>query len=402
MRRAVAYLTAAAAALTAMVYVATTEHYIRGYDFYIFYAAARALLRGGNPYDVHAVYLQERVLYSWVHDPQQARFIQLNPFVQGSPLLAALEPLQRMSPEAAYYLEVALLVLCAFAAAIILLRLYRLPYALPWMVLAVGGPVTYVGLLAGQVDAAFVLLLAGALWATRHDRWALCGACMAGVLVKPQLMIGPLLLWGWLAWRRGHAPGWVAGLVAAVVVIMGSSLVVGSPRLLPEWATQLRQFSGAAVYAQGNVSSLSALYLGWLPHGLTTFVALGIAAAWVVLAAILWRCVDQHGAEWWLAVGTVAWTLATPYAHPHDSIIVLPALAWIFALRGTAPSWRALLALVLVTFWITPFVYLFDPWAQIDVLHIPLVGTAFVPLIGLVLLLVRAPARATAPRAAAC
>src|SRR5579871_1928084 len=101
LRRAVAYLTAAIAAPTALIYVATTSHYIRGYDFDIFYAAARALRLGGNPYDVHTVYLQERALYPWLHDPAQARFIQLNPYVQGPPLVVSLEPLQTISPTAA-------------------------------------------------------------------------------------------------------------------------------------------------------------------------------------------------------------------------------------------------------------------------------------------------------------
>jgi len=85
--------------------------------------------------------------------------------------------------------------------------------------------------------------------------------------------------------------------------------------------------------------------------------------------------------------GLCLWLLATPYAHPHDDVLLLPAL-WLRASDRPATHVRALDALFAVTWWLLPMTSVLG-------LRLPGVrGLGVVPVILLALILTRRTRRA--------
>ena len=359
-----------------------------GQDFRNFYAAAAVLRHGGNPYDLHQLLRWEDRLYRPTTAAQRAS-LRGNPYVQGPPLAMALMPAVGLPPASVYRVYAALLVAAAVAALAVLAHLQ--PVQHPWKraFLLLISPVTFLGVLLGQLDAVLLLLLVLALWCLRRGRAAPAGFALALGLVKPQIMAGPIVLLAALSWRRGRLGAYLAGLAAGAAAFVGSSLLVAGPAVVQGWAHELAGFGGATVYTQVDISSLTTIYVGWVPHTLGLALSAATLLAWAGLCAMLWQdtshpptpspsrgeggyprsgsrvfsplpCTGRgdggegSGERWWLALGLTCWLLATPYAHPHDDVLLVPVV-WYLLDDGPYHGVARLVAVALfIAWWLLP------------------------------------------------
>jgi hypothetical protein len=293
-----------------------------------------------------------------------------------------LMPAVGLPPASVYRVYAALLAVAAVAALALLAHLQ--PVQHPWKraFLLLISPVTFLGVLLGQPDAVLLLLLVLALWCLSRGRAAPAGFALALGLVKPQIMAGPIVLLAVLSWRRGQLGTYLAGLAAGAAAFVGSSLLVAGPAVVQGWAHELAGFGGTTVYTQVDISSLTTIYVGWAPHTLGLALSAATLLAWGGLCAMLWqdtphpptpshsRGEGEHtspllrtgrgdggegpGERWWLALGLTCWLLATPYAHPHDDILLVPVV-WYLLDEGPYHGVARLVAVALfISWWLLP------------------------------------------------
>lgn len=377
-----------------------------GQDLRVFYAAATTLREGGNPYDARQLMRVEERLYHPRDATARASLVG-NPYVQGPPLAIALLPLTGRAVTIIYRGEALLLVLAAVAAVTVLARgSPALPPARASrraLILLIS-PVTFLGVLLGQPDALLLLLLVAALSLYRRHA-LLAGFILALGLVKPQIMAGPLILCGLLAWRRGRIAPYAVGALGGALLFLGGSAAIAGPAVVAGWLRELAGFSGATVYTQVDISSLSTLYIGWAPRALSLLLAIAGLAVWTAWCVKRPRIAEpgnedqtsardatalEPGERWWFLLGLAGWLLVTPYAHPHDDILLLPA-AWYLLERGPYRGRAALIAVLLIlSWWLLPMTSLLG-------LRPPLLrGLGVIPVMLIVALLV-----ARCPRLAA-
>jgi len=359
-----------------------------GQDFRVFDSAAAVIQHGGSPYDARALARTEDHLFP-ARSAAERRDRLANPYIQG-PLLALLfVPFLQFPPAVVYDAYAAALLAAAAVALLIMNRVRRDSVGrgaraprrtLPLLL----SPVVFLAILLGQPDPLLLLLFALAWHALQRGRAPLAGALLAVACVKPQIMAGPIALLAVLAWRAGRARPYLGGLLAGAAAVTGCCLFLAGPLATGDWLRALVAFGGATVYAQVDIAALSTLYLDWLPHALVPLAIVGAVAAWVVWCVSSARR-GTHAASAtlrWVGQGLCLWLLATPYAHPHDDVLLLPAL-WLRASDRPTTHARALDALFAVTWWLLPMTSVLGlrlPGAR---------GLGVVPVILLALILTR-------------
>ena len=309
---------------------------VTGQDLRNFYAAATLLQHGGNPYDAGPFLARQEALYHPIHAADRAALAG-NPYVQGPPLAIALMPFVGAAPSTVYVYWAVTLGLCAAMALVTLARLWPTARSTRRAFLLLISPVTFLGILLGQPDAVLLLALVLALWTLERDHpWSsgLSGLLLTIGLIKPQLIAGPIVLLAVLAWRRGRLAPYTGGVLGGAALFLALSLLGASPTVVGGWAGGLVGFGRATVYNQVDISSLTTLYVGWAPHGLSLILSALALLGWIGLCTWAWRAAGAGRDErWWLGVGLVGWLLATPYAHPHDDILLLPAV-WLLYIHN--------------------------------------------------------------------
>jgi len=382
-------LRAGAALLVLCVYGEVLAHApVTGQDFRVFYSAAAVIRQGGSPYDVRALVRVEDRLFP-TRSAAERRDRRANPYIQG-PLLALLVvPFLRFPPAVVYDAYAAVLLAAAAAALLVMDRVRRdsggrgvrarrrtLPLVL--------SPVVFLAVLLGQPDPLLLLLFALAWHALQRRHAALASALLVVACIKPQIMAGPLVLLTVLAWRAGSIRPYLGGLVAGAASVIGCCLLLAGPLVTGDWLRALVAFGESTVYAQVDIAALSTLYLGWLPHALVPLALAGSVAAWAAWAISSARrgTRDATTALRWVGQGLCLWLLATPYAHPHDDVLLLSAIGLRTSDRPATRT-RALDALFVATWWLLPMTSVLG-------LRPPIVqGLGVVPVILLALILTR-------------
>jgi hypothetical protein len=332
---------------------------VTGQDFRVFYSAAAVIRQGGSPYDTSALVRAEERLFP-ARSAAERRDRHANPYIQG-PLLALLfVPFLRFPPPVVYDAYAAVLLAAAAVALLVMDRVRRdgggvgprtMRRAFPLLL----SPVVFLAVLLGQPDPLLLLLFALAWHALQCRHATLASALLAVACVKPQIMAGPIVLLAVLAWRAGNIRPYLGGLLAGVTAVIGCCLLLAGPLTTGDWLRALVSFGGATVYAQVDIAALSTLYLDWLPRALVPVAVVGAVAAWIMWCAFSARrgTFDAPATLRWVSQGLCLWLLATPYAHPHDDVLLLPAL-WLRATAQPATSGRALRALFAATWWVLP------------------------------------------------
>jgi len=359
-----------------------------GQDFRVFYSAATVIQHGGSPYDVRALVRVEDRLFP-TRSATERRDRRANPYIQGPLLALIFVPFLGFPPAVVYDIYAAALLAAAAVALLVLDRVRRdgvgpiahAPRrALPLLL----SPVVFLAVLLGQPDPLLLLLFALAWHALQRRHIALASALLTVACIKPQIMIGPIVLLALLAWRAGGIRSYVGGLLAGAAAVVGCCLLFAGPLVTGDWLRALVSFGSGTVYTQVDIAALSTLYLDWLPHALVPLAVIGAVAAWVVWAVSSARrgMSDASATLRWVGQGLCLWLLATPYAHPHDDVLLLPVL-WLCATVRLATDRRALGALFATTWW-------FLPMTSVLGLRLPIVrGLGVVPVILLALILTR-------------
>jgi hypothetical protein len=359
-----------------------------GQDFRVFYSAATVIQHGGSPYDVRALVRVEDRLFP-TRSATERRDRRANPYIQGPLLALIFVPFLGFPPAVVYDIYAAALLAAAAVALLVLDRVRRdgvgpiahAPRrALPLLL----SPVVFLAVLLGQPDPLLLLLFALAWHALQRRHIALASALLTVACIKPQIMIGPIVLLALLAWRAGGIRSYVGGLLAGAAAVVGCCLLFAGPLVTGDWLRALVSFGSGTVYTQVDIAALSTLYLDWLPHALVPLAVIGAVAAWVVWAVSSARrgTSDASATLRWVGQGLCLWLLATPYAHPHDDVLLLPVL-WLCATVRLATDRRALGALFATTWW-------FLPMTSVLGLRLPIVrGLGVVPVILLALILTR-------------
>lgn len=193
-------------------------------------------------------------------------------------------------------------------------------------------PLVAFSLLLGQVVMLVGAALALGWWCMRRGSPILAGIILSLILLKPQLAIlVPLALLASLRFRPAAA--FTVTSLAVGLVTVASVGLDG----IAAYAARLRD----ATYALDFYQVPSGLTLpGLLGHGLLAVAGQAVVVGVVVLAAFRQRA---RGPQWSIAIGVIGSLLVTPFYHPDDLAILLPA-AWLWMRTAPAGVERLLMA----------------------------------------------------------
>ncbi len=319
-------------AMYAMVRFVPPRPYGLAEDFRVFYAAAKILAAGGNPYHLRTLQAMEQAAQHY--PPHGLRPIP-DSFAYLPVAATLLGPLTVLSFWPSYILFtaiglLALLVVTAFLAKDLGWRrvgTLELGVVACWIVV--------LGFSGGQFDALMLAVLGGAMLLAWHDRPLPAGLVLGLVWIKPDLLWpAPIFLFLALLNRRARA-FWFAGGFAVTSVLCLSL----HANLLPAWWVALRSFVGTVAGRRPDLAGLPGL-LGVAPKGWRlgagmvapgTFLVVGVAlvsmgvfSVWMMTSSD-WRRVSAVGRiAWGVALPVAIWLAAAPYALPNDDVLLLP------------------------------------------------------------------------------
>jgi hypothetical protein len=282
-------------ALTVILLAAAWAAYPSGgQDFRGYYAAARVVAQGGDPYDFQLVAVELA---------RATGSVQNNPYYYPPWLAVALVPLSYLPYDTARLVWMAAC-LGSFLALVWLARRGlgwpRASWPSAVMAILLFYPLAWISLRAEQVSMALACLLALAVWAPDRRRDVVCGLAMALLLTKPNITFLPLALM--LLWAIGQRRWRVLATFGAVTI----SLLLLSAWLVPLWWQHL----GQSGFGQGLWQALdgpdvsrgqriNATLPDWLAaYGFPIWVT---SAAYLAGAAFAgWLAFLSHNGEPWL------------------------------------------------------------------------------------------------------
>jgi Glycosyltransferase family 87 len=286
-------------------------------DFIEYWAAAKLLLNGGNPYSPAELFDAQR----------QIGWSQSEPLMMWNPpwTLSFTFPFGWVDYETAQFAWFLLHALVVFVGAQALWRTYggdsqNSRYA--WLSVLTFAP-TYFVLLLGQIGALMLLGLIGFLIFTREKAWGLAGASMTLVAVKPHLLyLLWLALFVWLANERQWKL--FVGLILAGATVISIPLLfnvgiysryvelIGAGGVLRplDWATP------SLGTALGEFLAIHDMWIRWLPSVVGGFWFLWY---WSRRAAT-WDWVSELPLILLVSVATAS------FAWTFDHIVLVPAV----------------------------------------------------------------------------
>jgi len=198
--------------------------------------------------------------------------------------------------------------------------------------IALALPLVAFSLLLGQV----VMLLGAALalvwWCLRRGSPILGGIVLTLIAVKPQLaFLVPLGLLAGLHVRAAVA--WASATAALALVTLAT---VGTDGIAAYVSRLQHATGGLAAYQVPDDLTLP----GLLGHGVAAAAAQLMVVIGIALAVFLGRA---RGPQWAIALGVIGSLLITPFYHPDDMAILVPA-AWLWMHTAPAALERTLMA----------------------------------------------------------
>jgi Glycosyltransferase family 87 len=286
-------------------------------DFIEYWAAAKLLLNGGNPYSPTELFDAQR----------QIGWSQSEPLMMWNPpwTLSFTLPFGWIEYETAQFTWFLLHAIVVFVGAQVLWRTYdgdsqRSRYA--WLSVLTFAP-TYFVLLLGQIGPLLLLGLLGFVIFIRKRAWVLAGASMTLVSVKPHLLyLVWLALFMWLVNERQWKL--FAGLLLAGAIVLSIPLLfnagiysryielIGTRHVLRplDWATP------SLGTALGELLAIHDMWIRWLPSA-----AGGLWFLWY------W---SRHADGWdWISelpLIVLVSVATASFAWTFDYIVLLPAV----------------------------------------------------------------------------
>ena len=316
------------------VYVGAEVYVLHGIDFRGYYAAARVVLDGGNPYDYRAV---SNILLEVTGEMGN------NPYYYPPWFCLMMVPLALLPFQVARLIWVAILVETYWLGAqisLVVLRWDLTGWGRSLALLSGAYLFFWMSARSEQLGTALLLLAVLSLWAHQRNKHWLAGIALSLLLTKPNVtwLMVPCL--GLLYWRRGRRAVWWA-LATVAVLLVASTLV------LPGWYRELaRPDFGAGLTMQLDgpyrVESerLNTVLSDWLrPWGISGTLYWVI---WGVLALgggtvmwLSWQNADEDA--YWLCLASAVGLLITPYALQYDYPPLVLGLFWIWRALPKAP-----------------------------------------------------------------
>lgn len=319
-------------------------------DFGVYYAAARVLAAGGDPYNWHA--LRQVV-------PEVPALGYIYPLWSVLPIL----PLTWLPLPEAAGVWLILNLACLALAVGVLASLVGLPGRSYWLpALSVLTCLSIPGLfvlIQGQISIMLLAAVLGAFWAAVRGRGAWTGVLIALALVKPQLTWLPALVILAVAWRHGGGRAAI-GTASACLALFALVSFALRPDWLGQWIFALRedaaQGGSGAQALRANMGTIPALAAHLPPPLGVLLLALSLMAGAALLIALGRRALSQsEPRDPWadatlLAVAIGVGTALSPWMWIYDGVFWLVPLALAVA-RG--PAWRRWASVVV--FWLVPW-----------------------------------------------
>ncbi len=301
-------------------------------DYRVFYAAAKLLSSGQNPYPAAALNAAEQSVEHY-HMLQPA----LDSFAYLPITATLLEPLTKLPFWASYLVFTALGVSAAVTVITFLAKDLEWSYGGVLVAGTLISWVTLLGFTSGQFDALLLAVLIGSMLLAWRDRPLFAGMLMGLVWMKPDLLWpAPLFLFLALWPSRRSAARFAAGFSLTTVACLFTN-----HELLPAWLTAVRNFSHSIGTTQPDLAGLPALAqaapsswhlsTGLLSPGsliviLASLLAMGIFAVWMIRSSEWSRLTPVNRIAWGVALPMGLWLVATPYSHTNDDLLLLPLL----------------------------------------------------------------------------
>jgi Glycosyltransferase family 87 len=341
------------ATLRMLFSLANTHHLNAGHDFRILYAAAVTLRLHQNPYDP-AVLLPHIIATGL---PRlflvDANGVLNQPYVYPPIFAWFVIPLTYLSPTRALLVWRILSALCVFAGTLGLTAAWNSTSGLrPFgsrthqvllAALLVCSPVAVYVYYWGNPTVLVYAAMGGWSWLLTRNRPladTLAGVVMTLALLKPQLAL-PLAALATFSLIRGPGATTRRWCIArafgvACVALLGLSALLVGPTLLLDWPRSVAYLSGM-IYTQPDMPSLIGLLR---PILVLNSPRVQTAALYGVMllggAVVIWlyrKLRDRWMPTALLALLTVIWCFATPYAHANDVLLMVPGgLALVLAL----------------------------------------------------------------------
>lgn len=233
-----------------------------------------------------------------------------------------------------------------------LAMMWRLMLRRETLLLALGAPVTLICLTHGHNGFLTALLLGGGLMLL--DRKSLVAGLLFGCLIyKPQFaLIIPVVL---LAGRNWKA---IAGACVSAGLLIAATLALWGWPVWQAFADSL-PLTRQIVIEQGatgwhKIMSPFAAVRMW-GGGIGAAYAVQLVATLVSAAAVAWLTWRKAAPELRNALVCAATLLSTPYVLDYDFVVLLPALAWLWA-HGRANGYLPWDKSLMLFAWFAPLV----------------------------------------------
>ena len=295
-------------------------------DFFPYWAAARLLGTGGNPYDPSSLRALAHEIRPDRGQDRGEAFASWNP----PWLLLFLLPLGLLPFDLAvriwFLCQVALIVAASVLAWRMAARRSDWAGILLAVAVGLGSGQSVVALLAGQVSGLLLIGLVLGAWWLRAGKDRLAGAALLFTTIKPHVTYFALVLFA--LWVMRHRRWQVfVGLAAAAALSIAALWAI-----FPGWVSAYFRLMGAY---QSIFFRYSSATIGSLAHALWGTDFFRFAGLLLLpLAFCLLRVADAQG---WLTAMNIALLISVPtalYGFAFDQMVLLPAvlqmLAWLW------------------------------------------------------------------------
>jgi hypothetical protein len=322
-----------------LLYIGVDVYLFHGVDFRGYYAAARAVLEGGDPYDYRVV---SKVLLRVTGEMGN------NPYYYPPWFCLMTVPLALLPYQTARLVWIALNMVFYWVGARIALDVLGWPLRgwRRWLVVLSGAYLFFwLSMRPEQVGTFLFLMAVLSLWGYQRDMPWLAGAALALTLTKPNVawLAAPCVGLYYLRHQR-RAAWWALGLLALLLVV--------STLILPGWYTHLTEPGFGAGLTQeldgpDRVKSdrLNTVLSDWLRTWQIRTDGAVYWTIWSLLAVgsaltlwLAWRNVADETYFTSLVWGVSL--LLTFYALQYDYPPLLLALFWVYRAWPNAHAWR--------------------------------------------------------------
>jgi hypothetical protein len=330
---------ALAALILFMLYIGVETYLFHGVDFRGYYAAARTVLEGGDPYDYRIV---SRVLLRVTGEMGN------NPYYYPPWFCLSMVPLALLPYQVARLVWIVVNLAFYWIGAEIALRVlgWQAHGWRQWLTMLSGAYLFFwLSIRSEQIGTVLFLMTALSLWGYQHDKPWLAGTALALLSTKPNVawLTVPALGLFYVRHQRGAA-WWAAGALVALLVI--------STLILPGWyghfiepgfgAGLTQELDGPERVKSGRLNTVLS---DWMRTWEIRTDGIVYWALWSLLAAgsavVLWLAWRNIRDEGYLV--SLTWgigLLLTFYALQYDYPPLLLALFWIYGAWSNARPWQ--------------------------------------------------------------